>query len=421
MKALALLSLSLVVIGCQKEYEAPVPNTTWDLFESSGTTPVDPRAQGRMEGVYTVVEGSAHFGGQAVVKWSWTREGLDTTYHVSIFCERDIAYVTGAGRYSDSTLLLNLYWRSLANTGTGLCRMSIPYAEGVQQLWGSDPITPIGIRISGMYGIGGDVPDRPFVLVYERPLNPANDFHVLAHRCGGRNADLLPASENSVELIHMASRMGATGVEMDVRLTSDGVPVLYHDETLNDRAVRPCGLFGPIEDYSYGQLSGIVRLINGERIPTLREALAAVVRQTPLDLVWLDIKFTSSLQLVHNIQLEYMNEAASTGRDVRILIGLPAQEQLDNFLALPDHASVPSLCELDITDVHAANSEVWAPRWTLGTQNAEVAQMHSEGRKAFVWTLDAPEYVPQYIQPGSFDGILSNYPSLIAYYHYARP
>ena len=420
MKALALLSLSLLVIGCQKEYEAPVPNTTWDLFESSGTTPVDPRTQGRMEGVYTVVEGSAHFGGQAVVKWSWTRDGLDTTYHVSIFCERDIAYMTGAGRYLDSTLLLNLYWRTLANTGTGLCRMRIS-AQGVQQLWGSGPIAPQGIRIAGVYGIDGDVPDRPFALVYQRPLPPANGFHVLAHRCGGRNADLLPASENSVELIHMASRLGATGVEMDVRLTSDGVPVLYHDEALNDRAVRPCGLFGPIEDYSYAQLSGVVRLINGERIPTLREALAAVVHQTPLDLVWLDIKFTGSLQAVRDIQSAYMNEAVSAGRNLRILIGLPEQEQFDNFLALPDHTSVPSLCELGIDEVHTANSEVWAPRWTLGTQDAEVAQMHSEGRKAFVWTLDAPEYVPQYMQPGSFDGILSNYPSLIAYHHYARP
>ena len=194
-----------------------MPDTAWDLFESSGTVPVDPRTQGRMEGVYTVVEGSDMFGTTAVVKWSWARTGADTTYRVSIFCERDIAYLTGAGRTLDSTLLLNLYWRTLANTGTGLCRLSIPYAQGVQQLWGTEPLPVNGIRIEGVYGIDGDIPDRPFALQYQRPLPDPNGFQVLAHRCGGRNADLLPVSENSVEMIRMASRLGATGVEMDVR------------------------------------------------------------------------------------------------------------------------------------------------------------------------------------------------------------
>jgi glycerophosphoryl diester phosphodiesterase len=205
-----------------------------------------------------------------------------------------------------------------------------------------------------------------------------------------------------------------------VRLTSDGVPVLYHDETLNVRAIRPCGLFGPIEDYSYAQISGIVRLVHGERIPTLREALAAVVHDTPLTRVWMDTKLTGSLQIIRDIQLEYMAQAQAQGRDVRILIGLPEDEQLDNFITLPDHATAPSLCELSIDDVHAANSEVWAPRWTLGLQEAEVAQMHSEGRKAYVWTLDLPEYIQQYMAAGSFDGVLSNYPSLVSYYNDAR-
>ena len=69
--------------------------------------------------------------------------------------------------------------------------------------------------------------------------------------------------------------------------------------------------------------------------------------------------------------------------------------------------------------VHAANSAVWAPRWTLGTQEAEVAQMHMEGRRAFVWTIDLPEYVEPYMA-ASFDGILSNHPSHIAFHALTR-
>lgn len=409
-------------LGCQKEYDAPVPDTTWDLFESSRTRPVDARAQQRMTGVYAVSDGAGLFGDEVVLQWTWTRDGIDTSYHVSIFSGRDIGYMTGSGRYLDSTMLLNMYWRTLANTGTGLCRLTITAGDGVQQLWGGGTIGPGSVVVHGVYGTEGDVPDRPITLTWLRPLRQQDRFQVLGHRCGGRNSDLLPVSENSVEMIRMASQLGCNGVEMDVRLTSDGVPVIYHDETLNVRCIQECGLFGPLEDYSYAQLSGIVRLIHGERIPTLREALDAVVFHTPLETVWLDTKNSgSSMQVVRDIQAYYMNAAAAEGRTVRILIGLPEADQVNSFLDLPDHADIPSLCELSIDDVHRTNSEVWAPRWTLGLQPAEVAQMHGEGRKVYVWTLDVPDYIHQYLSEGDFDGILSNYPSLVAFDDRSRP
>ncbi|MEO5584481.1 MAG: glycerophosphodiester phosphodiesterase [Flavobacteriales bacterium] len=417
MRYLFIIAACVLLFGCRKEVEAPVPDTTWDLFESSGAVPVGTHAQSRMEGVYTVTEGQTFFGPEAVLSWTWTRTGMDTTYQVSIFCEKDIAYLTGAGKRLDSTLLLNMYWRTLVNTGTGLGRLTIKPGEGVQQLQGEGPIAAGEVRISGLFGMDGDVPDRPFTLVYARPLPAADGFQVIAHRCGGRTADLLPASENSVEMIRMASRLGATGVEMDVRLTSDGIPVLYHDDALNVRCIKPCGLFGPIEDYSYAQLSGIVRLIHGERIPTLREALSTVVHETPLAYVWIDTKYVGSMQVVRDIQQEYMDQAAAEGRDVHLLIGIPGEDQLSNFVALPDHASAPSLCELGVDEVHQANSEVYAPRWTLGLQADASAQMHAEGRRIFTWTLDVPIRVREYVEARTFDGILSNYPSLVAYNH----
>ncbi len=35
---------------------------------------------------------------------------------------------------------------------------------------------------------------------------------------------------------------------------------------------------------------------------------------------------------------------------------------------------------------------------TMGTPAADVAQMHAEGRKVLVWTLDVPQYISQFIQ-----------------------
>lgn len=50
---------------------------------------------------------------------------------------------------------------------------------------------------------------------------------IIAHRCGGALAP-----ENSLAGLEIAARLGCRGVEFDVMLSADGVPLLIHDETL---------------------------------------------------------------------------------------------------------------------------------------------------------------------------------------------
>jgi len=422
MRTLSVLSvLALLLAGCNKELEAPVPAVTWDLFESSNAVPLSSTPQQAMRGVYSVAQGTEVLGDRVALKWTWSAQGMDTTYHVSLFTGLNAGYFIGQGKSLGGDILLNGYWRQMTNTSTGLMRLTISDADGGSLLLGPNPqVGPDSIIIHGVFGDGQEVPLRPVELRYLRPLFEAEPMECLAHRCGGRTSDLLPVSENSLEMIRYATRFGATGVEMDVRLTSDGVPVLYHDNTLNLRLIQPCGLVGPIEDYTYAQLSGLVRLVNGEKIPTLRQALYSVVHETPLHVVWLDTKYSGPLDIVRTIQEEFMQEAAAAGRDVRFLIGLPGEDQFNEFLQLPNYTQIPSLCELELDDVRAANSRVWGPRWTLGTQDADVAAMHAEGRQAFVWTVDDDAYIRLFVQESQMDGVLSNYPALVAYHHYAR-
>ena len=143
------------------------------------------------------------------------------------------------------------------------------------------------LRIRGNIGSGNGVPDQPIVFRYERPINPSllsRKFQIIAHRAGGRTSDNIPASENSVELIKITERFGSTGIEIDVRLTKDKVPVLYHDGGLNLRLTQKGPMVGPVEDYTLAEIKSFVWLIHGERIPTLEEALDAAVTQTNLNL-----------------------------------------------------------------------------------------------------------------------------------------
>jgi glycerophosphoryl diester phosphodiesterase len=416
--------ISIIVFGfsaCIKKFEAPIPDTRWTKFDSASALPLSFGTRQKTEGIYTVTNGSADFGESAAVKWSYYLNGTDTSFYLSFFCEKEVSYFICEGRRQDSNILLNGYWRKMVTTGTGKVRLSISAKNGAKLLLGTTALTASdSIVIDGVYGSGDEVPATALRLKFTRPLYKAKPMQIVAHRLGGRNADLLPASENSLELLKLASRFGATGVEADVRLTNDGVPVIFHDATLNDRLIQKNGLVGPIENYSYAQLNTLVRLLQGEKIPTLREVLNSFVYNTSLSFLWIDTKYDGPMQILRDMQKEFLQKAAAIGRTVDISIGIPDKDVLKNFMQLPGYQNIPSVCELSIEDVIAVNAAIWAPRWTLGTQNEEVAKMHAQGRKAYVWTLDVPGNIATFIKEGKFDGILSNYPSAVAYYYYAQ-
>ncbi len=420
MKTTIAVLLILISTSCRRTFEAPVPNTFWDLFNSANAVKLTPSTRMKLEGVYSVDAGADVFGSLTAAKWSYTAAGTDTTYHLSFFCEKDAAFIICEGKRLDSSILLNGFWRKMINTETGKVRLTIPSASGSKYLLDGSAVIPSpSLVINGVFGNGEAAPEFPLKLIYQRTLNPGS-FEIVAHRGGGRTADLLPASENTVEMMRLAARLGATGIETDVRLTKDGVPILYHDATLNERLVQKDGLLGPIENYTYAQLNTLVRLKNGERIPTLREALNTVVYETPLRFVWLDTKFHGSLSQIRAIQQEFVAKAAAIGRSVDIRIGIPDQDVFKEFLLLPDYKNVPSVSELNPPDVALSDSKVWGPQWTQGLMQTEVQQAHAAGRKVYVWTLDISENIQEYMTKGNFDGILSNYPTLVAYHHYVR-
>ena len=93
-----------------------------------------------------------------------------------------------------------------------------------------------------------------------------------AHR--GLHGGEIP--ENSPAAFSEAIRLGF-GIEIDVRLTADGVPVVFHDAVLD----RVCGVEGKVSALTLEELRGVC-LPNGEKIPTFAEVLTQVSGQVPL-------------------------------------------------------------------------------------------------------------------------------------------
>ena len=83
--------------------------------------------------------------------------------------------------------------------------------------------------------------------------------------------------ENSPQAIRAAVEAGY-GIEIDLQLSKDGVPMVFHDETLD----RLTGEAGPVNTRTAGELGRIRLTGSTDTIPTLAEVLALIAGRVPL-------------------------------------------------------------------------------------------------------------------------------------------
>ncbi|MBD5495876.1 MAG: glycerophosphodiester phosphodiesterase [Lachnospiraceae bacterium] len=121
--------------------------------------------------------------------------------------------------------------------------------------------------------------------IFNKPQKTPYMGVLYAHR--GLHNNKTEAPENSMKAFRMAVDAGY-GIELDVQLTKDGIPVIFHDFTLE----RMCGVSGKIEDMTYEQLHQLSLLDTEEKIPTLKEFLEMAAGKVPL-IVELKIEWTN--------------------------------------------------------------------------------------------------------------------------------
>ena len=139
-------------------------------------------------------------------------------------------------------------------------------------------------------------------------MNPLLDLSarpVIAHRGASGSAP-----ENTLPAFELAVRQGADALELDVRLTADGVPVVLHDSTLERTTDRR----GPLGALSLAELSEVDAGAQftaeggrthpfrggGIRIPTLAE----VLRRFPEIPMLVEVKEPSAQEAVRRVIVE---------------------------------------------------------------------------------------------------------------------
>jgi glycerophosphoryl diester phosphodiesterase len=411
-RLLLMMFIAAIFSGCIKDKFSQLPD--YSMSNLANTVPFDTAYGAAFAGIYEVIQGDDRFGGQFAGKWA--------NGYLCLFGEKDGRFINVKVGYKsdDSSFRMAGFWHDPIGPQQGEIQFTMFRPDGVDSVFDHKSNGIV------MRGYLENDPANSITIRYKRPFSAAvtsRNFAITAHRCGGRNSDNLPYAENSLNLVKHVEQFGATGVELDIRLTKDNVPIIYHDADINTRLTRKSPLVGDIHQFNADFLRAYIRLVDGQFIPTLDEMLTTIIDSTNIQNVWLDCKdggettFFSDVLPVFQKARSY---AQSKNRNISILLGMPTDGAYDNFMALPDHQNIPSLCELSLEKEQNAGSRVFAPRWTLGILDQETADAHAENIRVVTWTLDDPGGMNEVITKSLYDGILTNYPSMLAYQFYSQ-
>ncbi len=230
---------------------------------------------------------------------------------------------------------------------------------------------------------------------------------VIAHR-----GDSKVAPENTLPAFSSAVSKGADLVELDYFHAADGVPVVFHDGTL-DRTTNAVALWG------------------GQKIPITSKPLAELAK---LDAgSWFDPKFAGTriptlVQALDTIQPGSMTLIERKGGDPATCVALLKEKNLLDKVVVQAfdwdflagcHQLAPELVlgalghnemsESKLEKVAQCGATVvgWEDKFTTPET---IANIHSRGWKAWVWTVDDPARMAALVD-AKIDGIISNRPA----------
>ncbi len=229
-----------------------------------------------------------------------------------------------------------------------------------------------------------------------------DSFFIWAHRgasCG--------APENTLAAFREAEAAGADGIELDVHLSRDGVPVVIHDETLE----RTTDGRGPVARMRHRDLSELDAgswfgpAFAGEPLPTLAEVLDWAAGRLRLNI---EIKSAGAGNAVLDLLRQFPR-----ARPVISSFNLRLLEDLHR--AAPE---VPIAFLVDsrfwrrsLRKALACAAESFHPRQDLVSRTM-IAACRSAAMPVYPWTVDDPQRVARLRRMG-VDGVFSNDPARV--------
>lgn len=257
------------------------------------------------------------------------------------------------------------------------------------------------------------------------PARTIAEVGVSAHR--GASAEL---PENTLAAFRRALEHGAEGIELDVALTADGVPVVLHDETVD----RTTDGTGPVVEMTLAEVQAL-DAGGGEPIPTLDDVLALAAGHLEVNI---ELKAADSAPAVARVIARHpaLTWFASSGQwdalaELLTLVPDARVYPLTLGVATPDHLralAVAAGYDEETIEAEAARfshlgrpldeAVDWALRvgaagvstWAEGLTTADVERVHALGLAVWVWTIDDLDRAEELMRMG-VDAICTNDPA----------
>jgi glycerophosphoryl diester phosphodiesterase len=202
--------------------------------------------------------------------------------------------------------------------------------------------------------------------------------------------------ENTLASFRRALELGVTGIELDVHLSADGVPVVIHDETVD----RTTDGHGAVADLTVTQLKAL-DAGNGEHVPTLAEVLDLIGDRLRVDIevkaneageaVLKEVKDRNTLWLISSFDWDVLRYVRSvdTGAEIWVL----CMGATDDALEV-------------VKELKASALAIWQK-----AIDVDIANMLTEQGVAFwPWTVNDPAQAKQLIEWGAI-GICTDDPA----------
>lgn len=219
------------------------------------------------------------------------------------------------------------------------------------------------------------------------------------------------APENTLEAFELAVKQGADGIELDVQLSKDGVPVVFHDETLK----RVTGQKGYLKDYTLEELKKFTVLkdkfpeYNNAKIPTLKEVLELI---KPAG-IQVNIELKTGIYWYPEIEEKTIQTVKETQMEERVIYSSFNHYSIQKVKELVPEAECAYLYSDVILQVDKYAKETKVEGLHPALYHVKMADFLTEyqnsGLKVRVWTVNEKEDM-RMLMEAEITAVITNYP-----------
>lgn len=226
--------------------------------------------------------------------------------------------------------------------------------------------------------------------------------------------------ENTLAAFARAIELGVAGIELDVQLSSDNVPVVIHDDT----ADRTTNGTGHITEFTATQL-GLLDAGAGQFVPTLAQVLNLAAGKLRVNIELKDSNSAGPVaEVVAGVRdldwfasssdwdaLAEMGRRAPGAKVYPLCVGTfeKMQPLLPTGVDKDDFAGRDLAAALEFA-LH--NGAEGVSIWEAGLDREDIERIHGAGLQAWVWTINDPIRAQELLDMGA-DGICTDDPELL--------